>query len=59
MKIEYDKPIEITKEQYNFLYFKSYFSSLLAFRQEGDKYFIKLWSMKYKDYLDKILNKEK
>ena len=55
--IKYDVPIEVTKTQYE--YIMRQFSQLVAGRIEGGKYYIKLWGMKYKDYLIKVLEQVK
>ena len=55
MTVEYDKPIEITKEQYA-LFTKEQFSGAVAHRQESGKFFIKVWIMEYAEIIEQILN---
>lgn len=41
VKIEYDTPIEVSKEQYQVL--STQFCGIVAHREEGGKYYIKVW----------------
>jgi hypothetical protein len=47
MKILYDKPIEVSKEKYFQLV--SLFSGRIAYREENNRYFVKLWIMGAKE----------
>lgn len=54
MNIKYDTPIEITKQQF----FKVIprFNGFVAWRRvKGGKYEIKLWNMKFREELEKVL----
>lgn len=53
MNIEFDKEIEVTKEQYQKITHN--FCGVVAHRVQDDKYYIKLWSMKYASGIQKIL----
>ena len=53
--IEYDKPIEVTQNQYNKAL--NYFAGIVAGRIEKGKFYIKLWIPKYKSYLEDFLQK--
>ena len=55
MEIKYDVPIEVTKSQYEIL--MNDCSGIVAGRIEDGKYYIKVWLMRYKDMVTKILNK--
>ncbi len=57
MKIEWDKPIEVTKSQYEKAMVD--FSTLIAGRKEGGKFYIKLWFMQYKTRLAILLHNTK
>lgn len=53
--IQYDKPIEVTKKQYDKLLVKC--AGIVAHRIDNEgKYWIKVWFMQYKDMVQKILN---
>ena len=54
ISIKYDTPIEVTKEQYN--YIMREFSGLVAGRTEGDKYYIKVWRMGCAPRIELYLN---
>lgn len=49
MGMQYDKEIEITKKQYDVVIRE--FTGIIAHRQEGDKFFIKLWFLKFRKAL--------
>lgn len=51
--IEYDKPIEVTKEQYNRVMRDC--SGIVAGCEENGKYFVKCWLMKYVSYVEQCL----
>jgi len=53
MSIQYDTPIEVTKDQYNTLMHK--FSGVVAGREEEGKYYIKVWLMQYAGLVAKVL----
>ena len=52
--MKYDTPVEITKEQYNYL--KVNYAGIVAHKNEDGRYWIKLWMMKYKDEIELFLN---
>ena len=54
MKLTYNVPFEVTKDQFNLLL--KNFPGAFAHRKNNDKYLIKLWSMRYKDQIEKILS---
>jgi hypothetical protein len=54
MTIQYDTPIEVTKEQYTTLMNK--FSGIVAGREDKGKYYIKVWIMKYAKVIQTYLN---
>lgn len=54
IKVEYDKQIEVTKEQYVFLV--NNFAGILAHREEKGKYYIKVWIMSSAEIIEQILN---
>jgi len=54
IKVKYDKPIEVTKKQYDFL--TREFSGVFAHREEGGKYYIKVWHMAYAKLIEEFLN---
>jgi hypothetical protein len=47
IKLQYDTPVQVTKEQYNFMQVK--FAGIIAHRfdQKTGVYYIKIWRMKY------------
>lgn len=55
MEIYLDTPFEVTENQYNVLMSK--FPGVVAGRYDEDnnKYYIKVWLMKYKPYVEDIL----
>jgi hypothetical protein len=53
MTIEYDKPFEVTENQYNVLMNRC--SGIVAGRKEDGKFFIKCWMMKYSVYVKSVL----
>ena len=55
MKIKYNTPIEITREQFNRVV--PMFPMIVAHRIKNGRYYIMLWVMSYKDALIRILNK--
>ena len=55
LDIRYDVPIEVTKKQYRRIVTR--FGQLVAHRVDRKgRYFIKLWTMDYKEELKKELN---
>jgi hypothetical protein len=54
MKIEYDTPIEVTKEQYHLVMTEA--SGIVAGRIDNGKYYIKVWMMSYANYVVKLLS---
>lgn len=56
MKIDYDKPIEVTEKQYHYL--MGNFGGIVAGRKENNKFFIKVWLMKYAPLIEDYLTKE-
>jgi hypothetical protein len=57
MNIEYDKPFEVTEAQYRYLIIE--YSGAIAHRKENGKFYIKLWTMSYKEEIEKYLNSAK
>jgi hypothetical protein len=54
--LKYDTSIEVTKQQFEII--KNQFSWICAYRiDEQGKYWIKCLVMKYKNYVEQILNK--
>ena len=53
MTIVYDTPIEVTEKQYGIL--MSGFQGIVAGREEGNKFFIKVMLMKYSKLIHKLL----
>jgi len=53
MKIEYDKPIEVTQTQYNLL--RSRFAGVVAYRKANGKYYVKVWMMSYAKMIENII----
>lgn len=51
--VKYDESIEVTKRQYELI--MSRLAGTCAGRQEGEKYFIKLWIMSYKEQVLEII----
>ena len=54
--MKYDIPVEVTKEQYNYL--KVNYAGIVAHKNEDERYWIKLWMMKYKDEIELFLQIE-
>lgn len=53
MKVEYDKPIEVSKDKYELLI--RVFTGVVAGQIKDGKYYIKVWLMKYaKDVEDEL-----
>lgn len=58
IKIQYDKPFEVNKNQYDAL--KDKCSGIVAHRiDDNGKYWIKVWLMNEVGYIKEILNKYK
>ena len=53
MEIQYNVKTEVTKNQFANL--KKYCAGICAFRQEGEKYFIKLLLPQYKNDVQSII----
>lgn len=53
MEIQYNVPFEVTKEQHNKLMINC--AGIVTGREENGKYYIKVWLMKYKEHVEKIL----
>jgi len=53
MEIEYNVKTEVTKNQ--FVNLKKYCAGICVFRQEGEKYFIKLLLPQYKNDVQSII----
>jgi hypothetical protein len=53
MDIKYNQPIEVIKNQYYFVMEK--FAGIVAGQIKENKYFIKVWRMKYKEHIEKAL----
>lgn len=56
MEIKYNTQIEVEKPKYNILMTK--LSGIVAGREDGGKYFIKVLVMKYANYVQQILNQK-
>lgn len=55
MKIKYNTPIEVTREQYRRITGK--FKMIVAHRKDEEgRYWIKLWAMEFKEQLEKELS---
>ena len=52
MEIKYDTPIEVNEKQYRKLMNEC--AGIVAGREENGKYYIKLWFMKYADYVRRV-----
>ena len=52
--IKYNEKTEVTKEQ--FITLKRNADGICAFRNEQDKYFVKLMIPKYADFVQKVIN---
>ena len=53
-RINYDEPIEVTEAQYHRV--ASQLKGFVAFREEGGKFFVKLWATKFRVALQRLLN---
>jgi hypothetical protein len=53
MIIKYDVPIEVTKNQYAKI--MSNLPGIVTGRIENDKYYIKVWFMKYSNHIHNLL----
>ena len=51
--ILYDTPFEVTEIQYNTIMSKC--AGIVAGRNDGDKFYIKVWLMRYLPYIKKLL----
>lgn len=56
IKIEYDKDIEVNESQYRFL--MNNFQGIICGREENEKYYIKVWLMKYANHIANFLKKK-
>ena len=56
IKIEYNVPFEVSKEQYSFL--MNNFQGIVAGSEQEGKYYIKVWLMKYKGHIINFLKKK-
>lgn len=54
MNIQYDTPFEVTEYQYRLLMSKC--GGIVAGRIEDGRYYIKVWLMRYKKEVERILN---
>lgn len=54
MEIKYNVPIEVDEVQYKRLMTK--FSGIIAGRKDGNRYYIKVWLMKYAELVKEELN---
>lgn len=52
VNLRYDIPVEVTRAQYRRL--TRVFPGAIAHRREPDKYYIKLWSMNYKEQVENL-----
>ena len=52
MEIKYDIPIEVTEKQYRKLMTEC--AGIVAGREENGKYYIKVWFMKYTEYVKRV-----
>ena len=55
MKIEYNKPVEVTEEQYKYL--TREFAGIIAHNKKEGKYYIYVWIMKYAGMVEEYLEK--
>lgn len=53
IEIKYDTPIEVTEKQYKRLMNEC--SGIVAGRQEGGRFYIKVWAMRYVNYVRRII----
>lgn len=56
IKVQYNMSIEVSKVKYHELVHK--FSGIIAHRVENNRYFIKVWIMRYKKRIEEILNQK-
>lgn len=54
IELKYDTPVEVTEKQYGQLMNK--YSGAIAGRKEENKFYIKLWIMRYKPIIEELLN---
>ena len=52
-KLEYDKPYEVSEKLYHSLIV--IFAGIIAHREEGGKYWIKLWAIQYRKQLEEFI----
>lgn len=52
VKIKYDTPFEVTKQQYNRL--MTHCEGVVAGREENGKYYIKVWLMNHVNYVRQV-----
>ena len=52
-EIEYDTPIEVTRDQYYRII--GSLSGIVAHRTDKGRYYVKLWMMRYKDTLLRMI----
>lgn len=52
MDIKIDTPIEVTETQYKNLMYKC--SGMVAGREENGKFYIKVWMMRYVDFIKQV-----
>ena len=54
MNLKLNTPIEVTRLQYNVL--KIYFAGIIAYRTDGEKYWIQIWIPGYTKEIEKVLS---
>jgi len=56
MNLQYDVPVEVTRAQYRKLV--KHFPEVIAHRRDlkTGKYYIKLWDMRYKEQVERMLS---
>lgn len=52
--MQYDRPFEVTKSQYEKV--MNHCKGIVAGRISDDRYFIKLWLMSHRNYVQRVLN---
>lgn len=52
--MRYDTPFEVTEKQYGTVMNRC--SGLVCGRRSEGKFYIKLWMIQYRDYVEKVLN---
>jgi hypothetical protein len=57
MEIIADKPIEVTEKRYGILMHQC--AGVIAGRKSENKFYIKVWMMKYKSFVQDIIEKVK